>query len=154
MPGRSAKSKTSRDPMRRVRPSSQQPVRRNQCGVELCTEPTANGKPYCLDHLDLVQRADALISEVNARQREIEAVLAAGPEGWRRVDVAGSVAQDILGIVEVYGPQTIRSIARAATLTQTIVTPYVNALLNHGLIQVAPVRVGDAIEKKISLAAH
>lgn len=136
----------------RSTPSGPRPPRGKPCGVENCVEITAKGKPFCFDHLDLMQRADSLIAEVNARNEEIERVLAAGTEGWSLVDVKGSVAQDILGIIEVYGPQTVRTIARAATLTQAVVVPYVKALRSRGLVQVAPVRVGDSIEEKVSPA--
>jgi len=149
MPGRSAKSRTIRE-KRRAQPTTPRVLRKNQCGVELCGEATAKGKPFCLDHLDLVEHADALISAVREREREIEAVLAGGPDGWKHVDPNGSVAQDILGIVEVYGKQTVRSIARAATLTQSVVVPYVKALRNSGLVRVTKVRVGDAIEDEIT----
>ncbi len=96
---------------------------------------TKNEKPYCSDHLDLVERTDALIDEVNKRRREIAAVLGAGEEGWRLVDLEGSVAKDILGALEVYGAQTLQGLSRFVQLKAAIVQPYVKAMLEKKLIR-------------------
>jgi len=126
--------------------------KRNACGVENCDESTANGKPYCRDHLDLAEKTECLIATVNARQNEIDKVLAAGSNGWRHVETSGSVAQDILAIIQVYGPQTISALSRNATLKAAIVIPYVRALAAKGLVRISPQRTASgATQETISL---
>jgi hypothetical protein len=124
------------------------------CGVENCLDAPTKGKPYCSEHLELVERADALIAEVRARETEIHAVLSAGPEGWRRVDVNGSVAKDILGVIEVYGPKPLRDIGRLAQLKAAIVVPYIQALRAANLVRVTYASAGRrTVSEVISLPA-
>lgn len=120
------------------------------CGVENCGAPTKNGKPYCLDHMDLVQRADAIMVEVEARRREVNAVLDAGAEGWRRVDIDGSIAKEIVEVVKLFGAQPMPSLTKIVQLKRDIVAPYVKALVAHGRLQVSRVHCGRSLTEVVS----
>lgn len=113
------------------------PLHGRSCGVENCGGTTTNGKPYCLEHMDLIKRADAIMEEVDARRREIESVLAAGPEGWRRVNVDGSIAREIVEVVNLFGAQTVPRLTKIVQLKRDIVAPYVKALVANGRLRVS-----------------
>lgn len=123
-------------PRRRKTPSVPRTLTGKLCGVENCGGVTTNGKPYCLEHMDLVKRADAIMEEVESRRREIQAVLDAGPEGWRRVDVNGSIAREIVEVVNLFGAQPVPKLTKIVQLKRDIVAPYVKALVEKGRLRV------------------
>ena len=122
-------------------PSTRAP-RGKPCGVENCGALTTKGKPYCVDHMDLVQRADAIMGEVEARRNEIEFVLAGGPEGWKRVNVDGSIAREIGEVVRMFGPQTMPRLTKMVSLRRDVVSPYVRALVNCGRLKINLMHAG------------
>lgn len=126
------------------------PPRGKICGVQFCEQITTKGKPFCGEHLILVERTEALIAEVKARDDEIKAVLEGGREGWRNVGENSSVAQDIMGVIEIYGPQTIAAIGRTAALKAAIVLPYVQALAARGLVKVTRAIIGRDVDEVVS----
>ena len=123
-------------------PPSTRPPRGKVCGVENCGAITTKGKPYCVDHMELVQRADAIMGEVDARRREIEDVLGGGPEGWKKVNIDGSVAREIVEVVRMFGAQTMPKLTKIVQLKRDIVAPYVRALVACGRLRVGLMHAG------------
>ena len=70
--------------------------RPDQCGVEDCTLPRLAGETLCIEH-ERTSHIEALTAEVEERYAEERAVRAAGQDGWRQVDVHGSIAREIVG---------------------------------------------------------
>lgn len=118
------------------------PPRGKLCGVEHCGALAHGGKPYCGDHMDLIPKADAIMVEVDARREEINAVLSAGPEGWKRVNVDGSIAREIVEVVKLFGAQPMPKLTKIVSLKRDIVVPYVKALVECGRLRVGLMHAG------------
>lgn len=126
-------ARSSKEPLQE---GVKRPPRGKLCGVEHCGAITYGGKPYCCDHMDLVARADAIMDEVDTRRREIDSVLSAGPEGWKRVNVDGSIAREIVEAVKLFGAQPMPKLTKILSLKRDIVQPYVKALVECGRLKV------------------
>lgn len=68
------------------------------------------------------------------RQAEIDRVREAGLDGWRFVDLNGSVAGDIVGSVRTHGVQLVKNIGRHVGLKGSLVQCYVKALVQNGVL--------------------
>ncbi len=122
--------------------AAKRPPRGKLCGVEHCGALAHGGKPYCGDHMDLIPKADAIMEEVDARRQEIDAVLSAGPEGWKRVNVDGSIAREIVEVVKLFGAQPMPKLTKIVSLKRDIVKPYVKALVECGRLKVGLMHAG------------
>lgn len=76
----------------------------SQCSVPGCRERTHERKPYCLTHLDKMTHAAAILRELARREAE----LIAAARSWENVDLNGSRAQEILGLLRIRGETTLR----------------------------------------------
>lgn len=123
-------------------PVSRPPRGHGVCGVENCGGVTKNEKPYCREHMDLLQRADSIMNEVEARRAEVAAVLGAGSEGWKHVKVDGSIAREIIEVVKVFGAQTVPKLGKLVQLKRDILVPYVTALVRSGHLRVNKMHCG------------
>ncbi len=116
------------------------------CNVEGCEKTTRNGKRFCVDHLEFASaRVDELESALATRQAEIERVAEAGLEGWRVVNLSGSVASDIVGSVRAHGTQLVKHIGRSVGLKGCLVRCYVKALVANGVLRLVAVSREEAV---------
>lgn len=132
-------ARSSKEPLQE---GVKRPPRGKLCGVEHCGELAHGGKSYCGDHMDLIPKADAIMAEVDARRREIDAVLSAGPDGWKRVNVDGSIAREIVETLKLFGAQPMPKLTKIVSLKRDIVVPYVKALVECGRLKVGYMHVG------------
>ena len=116
------------------------------CNVEGCEKTTRNGKRFCVDHLEFASaRVDELEAALDVRRDEIERVAAAGLEGWRVVDLSGSVSADIVGSVKAHGTQLVKHIGRSVGLKGCLVRCYVKALVTGGVLRLVAVSREEAV---------
>lgn len=126
-------------------------ARTQACGVETCTELTTNKKPFCQTHMDRLKHADSLSAEIARREVE-EQVAATGVDAWRSVDVAGSRAQEILGVLETQGSQTPERLATLSGIKARAIAAYVKALEQAGRVQILRFSTDHGPKVMVSLA--
>lgn len=116
------------------------------CNVEGCEKTTRNGKRFCVDHLEFASaRVDELETALAVRQAEIDRVAEAGLEGWRVVDLTGSVTSDIVGSVRAHGTQLVKHIGRNVGLKGCLVRCYVKALVSNGVLRLVMIAREEAV---------
>ncbi len=98
-----------------------------QCGV--CGKSTREGKPYCPDDIEYHPYVQGILRTIEKREKEIKNV---EKEGQREVDINGSVAQEILSLVNVNGGRTIARLARDLNRAIDVMTHYAKALSYAG----------------------
>lgn len=105
-------------------------VRAHPCRVETCTKGTAEGKPYCIDHLDLLPYVAKLRQGVEQRDRE----LAAAERGEVAVD--SSIAADLLEWMrENPGAKPTADVARAVGMPLPTTESLLDALRRAGFVE-------------------
>ena len=115
-----------------------------RCNVEYCEKTTRNGKRFCVDHLEFASvTVDNLAAKLAEREAEIRRVLEAGQDGWRFVDLGGSVAGDIVGSVKTHGTQLVKHIGRHVGLKGCVVQHYVKALVSSGVLSLRQASATD-----------
>ena len=114
-------------------------------GEKPCTLRTNHMKPYCEEHLKRMPAVGTIVDELRARDEELNEALKR--HGWKRIDVHGTRAQDIVRIVFAYRRLTIERLAIKAELYdgdgarirggRRAIESYVRALEQHGILQSA-----------------
>lgn len=126
------------------------------CSLQECSEPTADKRPFCVDHLWCCERTEKLRAEVESRGKEITKVTMGKKSGWKYVDVMTSrMAQEILQKIELLGPMTINDLRMATDLnTKIVVAQYVKAWERVGVLKTKKMKFGRSEHVMVSLVTH
>lgn len=106
---------------------------RQLCRVARCGRKTAEGKPFCIEHLDKLPYVRTLRRELAARAAEER--VAATPNGSWAVSVHGARAKEIVQEL-ARGARTTERLALTTELTPAALAGYLEALERAGLVRV------------------
>jgi len=106
-------------------------IRVKICGVFDCGTQTSADKPFCSEHLDAIERLEALKNEVEARMREVAAVEVSG---WMVIPDGSPILADILSLFAVYGEMTMSALSDSTDLTLRVTEMYVKRLGTRGVV--------------------
>lgn len=115
------------------------------CDVYNCWRTTREGKPFCTEHVELHPEIIALKAEIARREREAQLA----HNGKRHLlDVNGSLAREILGIIQERGA-TVERISRSAHLSHDGATSFLRALAEAGLVALSKNRRDSLVARPI-----
>lgn len=113
----------------RRKPSSKQP-----CGKKGCANTATENKPFCIDHLEQFGHAAKLSSSL--AERDEEELKAASRLGWKKIDVRGSRAQEIVEVLIASGAQTPKRLAIMVDIRPEALAGYLKALERAKILRV------------------
>jgi hypothetical protein len=96
------------------------------CRVKGCTTKTAENKPYCIDHIEQSPHAKRILDYL--AEREVEEDRATRPSGWKRIDVNGSRAREIMEYLAIHGAQSPKRLALKVEIAPAALDAYITAL--------------------------
>jgi len=100
------------------------------CGTPGCLKTTREGKPHCPDHVEDHAYVQEILSQLAARDRELENV---SKRGWRAVTLDGITATEILLYLRIHGERTVERVRREHLLSRypkAVTRAYAQALAN------------------------
>jgi len=115
---------------------------------QVCKEPTSDGKPYCIKHIEQLPQSLAVQSKIEARDEELRVIAA---RGARAVDLEGVCAREVLAVL-AQGPQTVKKLTVALDMPPAVRDALVSALSRAGKIKTIESVVKGKIVKSFSLA--
>lgn len=105
------------------------PTKSGQCAAHNCKKIAKENKPFCVDHLERLDRARLLMEELEATEREHNKIKAKGP---RAVRMDGPTMSDVVLAIRERGSITMERLCRQTRLEYRLAEAYVQALERRG----------------------
>lgn len=102
------------------------------CGLASCEDPTREGKPYCVKHVDHNPYVREVMEAIAGAEREQGL---ARRRGSRAVDPAGLTSSEILRELRVHGPQSPPRLSRRLGIDLGVLRVYLRALARKRVLR-------------------
>jgi hypothetical protein len=117
-------------------------VPNDEAGCEVCGQPTHEGKPFCVEHVEQHPYVSHLLVELAAQAAERAQVARQGPAA---VDLDGTTARELMRLLFLYGPRTLQGLGRELQIPPSLVSTYARALAEAGRVSLGKSRRGKTV---------
>lgn len=112
------------------------------CEAPGCRMNTREGKPYCLDHVELNPHAKQVTQEIAQKEAE-DSVAANGGTPASGYNTRGITASAILQHLAEHGTRTKARLCRELVLERKVLDGYAEVLIRNGLLEAGTTQRGN-----------